>query len=198
LVKNTIRKRVRRKAAPKRADGESIYHQDGKRKPRRNEGGKSHQPSVYGKFDDASRHVFLDHYRRTAVLYKSAHAANLSTQTIRNYILKDSEFAYQVKQAKEMYMELILQEVHRRGIEGIDAPIVYRGKVVGTIKKYSDRMLAVLAKHYDPEYRQRYDVTSTNKSTNVNVDVPADRIDLTKLTDEQLEGLEILRRSGDE
>ena len=59
-------------------------------------------------------------------------------------------------------------------------------------------MLAVLAKHYDPEYRQRYDVTSTNKSTNVNVDVPADRIDLTKLTDEQLEGLEILRRSGDE
>ncbi len=189
---------MRRKAAPKRSDGESIYHQDGKRKPRRNKGGISRHPSVYGKFDDASRRVFLDHYGRTAVLYKSAHAANLSTQTIRNHILKDPEFADQVAQAKEIYMELILQEVHRRGVEGIDAPIVYRGKVVGTIKKYSDRMLAVLVKHYDPEYRQRYDVTSTNKSTNVNVDVPADRIDLTNLTDEQSEASEILRRSGDE
>ena len=59
-------------------------------------------------------------------------------------------------------------------------------------------MLAVLVKHYDPEYRQRYDVTSVNENTNVNVDVPEDRIDLTKLTDEQLEALGILRRSGDE
>ncbi len=181
---NTNLKRVSRKAAPKRTDGESIYHQDGKRKPRRSEPG---QTSVRGKFDDASRRAFLSHYAHTAVLYKSAHAANLCTQTIRSNILNDPEFANEVEQAKQQYAELLESEVHRRGVVGIDEPIFYRGKEVGVVRKYSDRMLALQVKRFCPEYRDRIDVNAS--STNTNLISP---IDLKGLDDVNLDALEKL------
>ena len=55
---------------------------------------------------------------QTAVLYKSAHAANLCAQTIRNRILKDTTFRGEVEQAKQQYVELLESEVHRRGVVG--------------------------------------------------------------------------------
>ena len=179
---------VEKLLSPRRADGESIYHQDGKRKPRRNE---PHRASVRGKFDDASRRVFLSHYAQTAVLYKSAHAANLCAQTIRNRILKDTTFADEVEQAKQQYVELLESEVHRRGVVGIDEPIFYKGREVGTIKKYSDRMLALQVKRFCPEYGERIDVNASAKNTNLN-----SQIDLKALDDVTLEALEKLL-SGD-
>jgi hypothetical protein len=47
----------------------------------------------------------------------------------------------------------IHEEIRRRAIDGWDVPIFYQGKQSGSIGKYSDRLLLLLAKAHCPEFR---------------------------------------------
>ena len=77
--------------------------------------------------------------------------------------------------------------------------VFWQGKDTGhRIRKYSDRMLELHIKRHDPAYRERFDVTSVNRNTNVNADVPGERIDMAKLSDEQLKAMVTLLGADDD
>lgn len=74
---------------------------------------------------------------------------------------------WQIKQAlesdpalRELYDEArgygpdaVRREIDRRAIEGVDEPVFHNGVVVGHVRRYSDRLLALRAKATLPEYR---------------------------------------------
>ncbi len=51
-----------------------------------------------------------------------------------------------------------MMTVHNRAIEGWDEPVFYQGRVVGKMRKYSDRMLEMLAKKEIPGFRDKSEV----------------------------------------
>ena len=60
-------------------------------------------------------------------------------------------FAAQWDEALGEGTNLLEAEAHRRAFIGIDKPVYYKGEVVGSITKYSDRLLMFLLKAHDPQ-----------------------------------------------
>lgn len=78
---------------------------------------------------------------------------NFSMQCSRKPALKKL-----VREAKAIYGERLAEAIHKRGVEGWEEPVFYQGVEVGTIRKYSDRMLEIQAKRHVPEYRDKAQV----------------------------------------
>lgn len=91
---------------------------------------------------------------------------------------RHEEFAAAWDEAVEFAADAMELEARRRAVEGTDEPVFYKGMKVGTIRRYSDTLLIFLLKAARPtKYRER-----------VQLDI-ARHLDLTKLSDEQLEQL---------
>ena len=139
------------------------------------------------KFTDHARQNFLMALRETANVSEAARRAGISRR--RAYDVRDVDpvFAAAWKDAVETAIDTLEAEAWRRGKEGWDEPVFYRGESQRdaegkpvTIRKYSDRMLELLLKAHRPEkYRERFDHT-------VGDDRPVTVGDADKLTDEQL------------
>jgi hypothetical protein len=72
---------------------------------------------------------------------------------------RDEAFALAWHDALEAGTDLYEDEARRRAIEGVEKPIMYQGKQVGSVREYSDRMLELILKARRPEkYRERHDV----------------------------------------
>ena len=60
--------------------------------------------------------------------------------------------------ARALCGDLIEAEIIRRSIEGIDEPVYQGGRLVGFVRKYSDRLLELAAKAALPEkYREKFE-----------------------------------------
>ena len=139
------------------------------------------------KFTDHARQNFLMALRETANVSEAARRAGISRR--RAYDVRDVDpvFAAAWKDAVETAIDTLEAEAWRRGKEGWDEPVFYRGEIQRdaegkpvTIRKYSDRMLELLLKAHRPEkYRERYDVSGLPLSAPTVADLP-------NMTDEQL------------
>ena len=74
---------------------------------------------------------------------------------------RDPQFCTQWDEAVEEAAARIEGELHRRAVEGWDEPVFQKGEMVGTIKRYSDRLLEILAKGVRPDKYGRTDVHVT-------------------------------------
>jgi len=115
-------------------------------------------------FDDERKAEFLKKLATCGNLQVACRALSVSTVTIHRARKYDGAFA-------EAYDEAMLAahwtweaEAVRRGVEGIEKPIYYKGELVDTIKEYSDQLLIFLLKGAFPErYRERVDIKQTDK-----------------------------------
>lgn len=109
------------------------------------------------KFGDAAKQKFIEIYRNTGRWNYSAEAAGVSGQTVKEHMKSDEEFRLAVEEAKALYADSIEKEIQRRGVEGWEEPVFnYKdGSVLGVVRKFSDRMLEMLAKRHIAEYRER-------------------------------------------
>jgi hypothetical protein len=101
------------------------------------------------------REIFLKHYRKTGLLWVSADAAGVSGFTVKLHMKEDEDFRERVEEALSHYRDTIEQEIHRRGIEGVDEPVFHQGIRVALVRKYSDRMLELHAKRHIQAYRDK-------------------------------------------
>ena len=109
------------------------------------------------KFTDAKKQVFIDTMAKTGRNHASAEAAGVTYETVRSHIKADQEFAAAVEAARQQYGEWLESEVERRGVEGWEEPVFnYKdGSILGTVKKFSDKMLELALKKHVPEYRDK-------------------------------------------
>jgi hypothetical protein len=73
-------------------------------------------------------------------------------RSVYNWRREDPAFAGRWATAKQMAGDLLEEEADRRGRDGIDIPVFHRGKVCGTKRQFSDRLLAARLKAERPAH----------------------------------------------
>ncbi|HSV75326.1 MAG TPA: hypothetical protein VLH79_16340 [Chthonomonadales bacterium] len=94
---------------------------------------------------------FLDEYRRTGLLARSARAVGVTPQAVRMRRKRSDAFASAMADAAREAGEALEAEAWRRAVEGVDRPVFYGGQEAGHVRVYSDRLLALLLKAHLPE-----------------------------------------------
>jgi hypothetical protein len=104
--------------------------------------------------DDVKKRRVLQHYINSGgQVGKSCRLAGISPQTHYNWLQADPDYKAAYLEAQERSLDVIEQEIIRRGVKGFKEPIIYQGKITGTVRRYSDNLLMFLAKRRDPLYR---------------------------------------------
>jgi hypothetical protein len=105
--------------------------------------------------------LFLNEFSQTGNVAHSCRVANIGTSTVRDWYAKDMEgFKVDFEVAAEEANERIEMEILRRGVEGWEEPVWYKGEEVGKVRKFSDILLIFLAKARMPaKYRDQYEGT---------------------------------------
>jgi hypothetical protein len=108
------------------------------------------------------REVFLKTLAETAVFASACKVAQVDPRTARRHRRKDPDFAERWDEALELALDLMELEARRRALHGTERPVYQGGKLVGTIREYSDTLMIFLLKAYRPErFRERYEVRPT-------------------------------------
>ena len=82
--------------------------------------------------------------RDTANVRSSCDAAGIGRATYYRERQRNAAFAEAADAAIRDAVELVYAEAWRRAVNGVEVPVFWDGKVVGTITRYSDRLLEKL------------------------------------------------------
>ena len=125
------------------------------------------------KFDAAKKARFLEELAACGRRAEARAAVSVSKRTVENHLnptgaYHDEEFSESYEEAMDVYRARLVQEVHRRGVDGVPEPVYYQGARIvekngkdAAVLKYSDRMLELLVKRHCPEFRDRSTVDQT-------------------------------------
>jgi hypothetical protein len=97
------------------------------------------------------RAVFLNHLSVLGNVTAAADAAGVRTQLCYLERQRNDEFAQQWAEALDHAADALEHEAHRRAVTGVEEPFYQGGKMVGTIRRYSDNLLILLLKGSRPE-----------------------------------------------
>lgn len=107
----------------------------------------------------AKRQMFLAGLRDSANVSASARASGVERWKWYRLRHVDSGFADEWTKALEAGIDALEDEAMRRALEGGEEPVFYQGKIVGSVRKYSDTLLMFMLKARRPErYRDRVGV----------------------------------------
>jgi len=107
--------------------------------------------------------AFFEVFVETGKVTEGARAAGFSTRSAYNLKNKSPELKERWEEANQQVDDMLDAEIWRRGHDGIDKPIFYQGRVVATIKEYSDKMLELAAIGRMPHKYARRAVEMTGK-----------------------------------
>ncbi len=95
--------------------------------------------------------AFIEVLRETGNVTLAAQHAGQSRNQVYDVRQRSKRFAAQWDDALEEATDLLEAEARRRAFTGIDKPMFFKGEVVGSTKKYSDRLLMFLLEAYNPQ-----------------------------------------------
>ena len=128
---------------------------------------------------------FLDSFRECGLVTEACRVAKVGRTTAYEERQRSEEFALAWADIEEETTEKMEREAIRRGSEGFDKPVFQGGKQVGTITEYSDSLLQFMLKGRRPDkYSERHSIEHSGQVTK------RVKLDLAKLSDDQLEALE--------
>ena len=124
---------------------------------------------------------FLAAYQGVGTIEGACRVAEVGRRTHYDWIDRDPAYAARFEETHEAAVDDAEAELRRRGIHGYDEPIVYKGEVVGTVKKYSDACLIFYLKGRRGDvFRERTELSGPGGG-------PITSVDLARLTTEQLQ-----------
>lgn len=95
--------------------------------------------------------VFLDALAEGLSVSSAAKAAGVPLRTIYGWREADPAFAAEWTAAYTIGADNLEAEAQRRAVKGIEEPVFHGGKVVGSVRRYSDTLLIYMLKARDPE-----------------------------------------------
>lgn len=98
----------------------------------------------------------------------SPHSSDGAASTFKDERDRDPEFARAWEDALEAARADVEHEIYRRSTEGFEEPVFggrYRETVVGTVRRYSDRLLELRARALLPAYRDAAALTVNKRVT---------------------------------
>lgn len=96
------------------------------------------------RINSAHRRKFLETLAMTARTTTAAHASGIYLMKWYRLRKSDPKFAAAWEEALDIGTRAIEDEVVRRAVHGHATPVFFHGKQVATVRKYSDRLLALL------------------------------------------------------
>ena len=127
------------------------------------------------------RPAFIEALRRTGNVTLAARYAGRSRNQAYHVRRRSEDFAAQWDEALEEGTDLLDAEARRRAVTGIDKPVYYKGEVVGSITKYSDRLLMFLLRAHRPQKFRDGGKVEQPGATDVGVDKDTEKAILEKL-----------------
>lgn len=105
---------------------------------------------------DERKQIFLAELRRHGIIRAAARAASPHSESdaVASFYWhrkNDLEFAAAWDAALGEAVANVELEIHRRAVEGWEEPVYQKGELVGTVTKYSDRLLELRARGLMPE-----------------------------------------------
>ncbi len=97
----------------------------------------------------------LNHVVNYGVLTHACLSQGVSYRTLELLQKDYPAFEALKKEAQGLYRDKVSRAVHNRAITGWLEPQYYKGQFYGYIRKFSDRLLELQAKRYEPEYRDK-------------------------------------------
>ena len=117
-------------------------------------------PNTYEVKTWARQEAYLAAYATCGRVFQAAEIAEVTPRSVSYWVSADSfSFEKRYTAARLQYLELMEAEADRRAIEGIDHPVVHKGKITATYKQYSDNLLMFRMKKLDPAYRDSFNLT---------------------------------------
>jgi hypothetical protein len=108
----------------------------------------------------AKRDAFLAAFAEHGTLTHAARAAATDRSSHYYWLEHDPEYPALFQSAAQRSNDALEREARRRAVEGTEKPVYHNGKVVGTIREYSDVLLIFMMKGNMPsKYRERIDIT---------------------------------------
>lgn len=102
--------------------------------------------------------AMLEQFRASGEIGPSCRAVGIHRDTHYNWLKADEQYAKDFAEATVMRVEVLETEARRRALIGWDEPVYYKGKAVGSIRKFSDTLLIFTLKGEKPEkYRERFE-----------------------------------------
>jgi hypothetical protein len=115
--------------------------------------------------NDAQIEAFLVHLASTGNVTASASVAKISRETLYQRRKVDEDFRNLWDAATDLGIDALEDEATRRASEGTDEPVYQGGKLVGTVRKYSDILLMFMLKARRPD---RFKDRVANEHTGAN------------------------------
>ena len=117
--------------------------------------------------------AFIAELARHGIAMRAARAASPHTETgalstFQDERQRDPAFAAAWDDAVEVARADVEHEIYRRSTEGYEEPVFggrYRETVVGTVRRYSDRLLELRARALLPAYRDGVPFSINNRGT---------------------------------
>ena len=157
-----------------------------KRAAKKRKGSSEHEQTAQKRRQAA----FLEAYITCGTITHAARMAKIARLTHYTWLAGGKEYQKAFAEAEIAATDALVQEARRRAIQGVSEPILYKGKVVKTIQKYSDHLLMFLIKGALPEvYRERYEFSGGPKPIQF---IGYDQEKLKGLSDEELQVLRSL------
>lgn len=104
-----------------------------------------------GDFDDSVKAEYLDALAAFGTHLRASKHVGITANMARRARRKDPEFEEACQAALEDFRDSLEAEAIRRGRDGFDEPVFFKGNEVGTVRRYSDRMLELVLKANIPE-----------------------------------------------
>lgn len=109
---------------------------------------------------EPKKRAYLVGYARSGRLADGAAAAGVDLRTGYNWRHDQSDPAFQegMRIARGLAGDRLEAEVIRRAVEGVEKPVYQQGRLVGTVREFSDLLLIFATKGALPEkYRERFE-----------------------------------------
>jgi hypothetical protein len=95
---------------------------------------------------------FLDAFRQFGTIRDACKATGIGRHNHYGWLVTDEEYRKEFAGADADFCDALEGELYRRGVEGIDEPLYFRGQKTGdTVKRYSDTLLLAALRARRPE-----------------------------------------------
>lgn len=99
--------------------------------------------------------LFLRELERTGSVRLASEKTGLDRKTWRTLAIEDPYFNQEWQEALAGFQDTLEYEATRRGRDGYEKPVYWRGHVIGTVREYSDALLQTrLAAELPDKYKK--------------------------------------------
>lgn len=121
------------------------------------------------------RPKFLAAFRDTGLVTEACEVAKVGRSTVYQERQRNEDFALAWADIELETTEAMEREAFRRGVEGVEKPMVSAGKLVTTVREYSDTLLIFMLKARKPEmYRDNVHVQHSGTVKTEAPELPTD------------------------